>query len=216
MSAAVSRSNPHRLENLCGPVGAFLARALAGTLGLAAHVLPFAALVGAVRYLRGLRLRPRWIPAVAWSVSWIALAGLFQVIHAVFPSPLPARSGGLVGEVLVSGLTALLYLPGTALVLSIALCVALLVATGGSVRDAGARGARTLARLGRALSQRAVVGVARLRRRWERAVERREKARPVLGVAPAGGARRGRRPSEPEVVEHRVETPRPARQASNH
>jgi S-DNA-T family DNA segregation ATPase FtsK/SpoIIIE len=201
------------VQNLCGPVGALVSRALVGTLGLAAHVLPLAAIVGAVRYLRGLRLRPRWIPAAAWSVSWIALSGLLEVVHGVFPARLPADAGGLVGKGLVGGLSALFHLPGTALLLSIALCVALLVATGGSLRDAGGRIVSALARAGRVVSQRSVVFAVRLRRRWARTVQEREKARQIVAVERAPGPKRVR-PSEPEVVEHRVEAPRPARQES--
>ena len=57
-----------RVENWCGPAGALVAGVLAGSLGWAAHVLPVAAAVIAVRYLRGLPLRPRWIPVAGWTL----------------------------------------------------------------------------------------------------------------------------------------------------
>ena len=41
------------VENRCGPVGALIAAGLAGLLGWASHVLPLAASVVGVRYLRG-------------------------------------------------------------------------------------------------------------------------------------------------------------------
>ncbi|MEE8556426.1 MAG: DNA translocase FtsK 4TM domain-containing protein [Myxococcota bacterium] len=200
------------VQNLCGPVGATLARAGIGTLGLAAHVLPLGAVVGAVRYLRGLRMRPRWVPALAWTTSWVTLAGLFEVVRGVLPGWVPANAGGVVGEVLVGGLAALVYLPGTALLLTIAFCVALLVATGGSVRNAGFRGIRSGARLGRALTSRAVVLAVRLRRRWEKSAQEREKTRRIVDLERSPTAKVPS--SEPEVVEHRVEAPRPVRQAS--
>ena len=68
-----------RVENLCGPAGALVAAALAGALGLAAHVLPAACAVIALRYLRGSALRARWISALAWSVFWLALSASLEV-----------------------------------------------------------------------------------------------------------------------------------------
>src|SRR5258705_1017103 len=64
-----------RVENWCGPAGALVAGVLAGALGFAAHVLPLAGGVVAWRYLRGLPLRPRWIPLSGWALCLLALAG---------------------------------------------------------------------------------------------------------------------------------------------
>ncbi len=200
------------VQNLCGPVGALIARALAGLLGLAAHVLPLAGVVGAVRYLRGLPIRPRWVPGLAWAVSWVTLAGLLEVAHRVLASWVPTRAGGTVGLFLVHGFETLLYLPGTAFLLSIGLFVGLLLATGMSLRDGTLRVARGLARIGQGLSRRAVVLAARLRRRWQQ----RARAVTISREVPAeqSRARRKAEPVEPEVVNHRVEAPRPARQES--
>ena len=74
-----------RVENWCGPAGALIAGVLAGTLGFAAHVLPLALGVVAWRYLRGLPLRPRWIPLGGWALCLLALAGSFEALHRAFP-----------------------------------------------------------------------------------------------------------------------------------
>src|SRR6516165_7712690 len=74
-----------QVQNWCGPAGAFVAGVLAGTLGFAAHLLPLAAAVVAVRYLRGLPLRPRWIPLGGWALCVLALSGSFEVLHRAFP-----------------------------------------------------------------------------------------------------------------------------------
>jgi S-DNA-T family DNA segregation ATPase FtsK/SpoIIIE len=200
------------VQNLCGPVGALVARALAGLLGLAAHILPLACVVGAVRYLRGLPIRPRWVPTLAWGVSWAALAGLLEVAHRVLPSWVPIRAGGGVGLILVHAFETLLYLPGTAFLLSIGLFVGLLLATGMSLRDGVLRVARGLTRAGQAFSRRAVVMVARLRRRWQQRTRAVTISREVSTERIR--ARRKADAVEPEVVDHRVEAPRPARQES--
>jgi S-DNA-T family DNA segregation ATPase FtsK/SpoIIIE len=200
------------VQNLCGPVGASVAGALAGLLGLAAHILPLAGIVGAVRYLRGLPIRPRWVPTLAWGVSWAALAGLVEVAHRVVPSWVPTRAGGTVGFVLVQGFETLLYLPGTAFLLSIGLLLGLLLATGMSVRDGTSRVARVLSRVGQALSRRAVVLAVRLRRRWQQRKRSVTIARDVS--VEQIRVRRKAEAVEPEVVDHRVEAPRPARQES--
>jgi S-DNA-T family DNA segregation ATPase FtsK/SpoIIIE len=166
-----------------------------------------------VRYLRGLPLRSRWVPAVAWTVCWVALAGLLEVAHRGFPSTFGAASGGQVGRVIVRGLESGVYLPGTALLLAIAFAVGLLAATGMSLRDGVQRSVSSLQRLATVASRRGVVLWVRLRRRWER------RPRRVRVETPATPTERPRRSSksegrEPEVVEHRVEAPRPARQES--
>src|SRR5258706_2824916 len=78
-----------RVENWCGPAGALVAGVLAGALGFAAHVLPLAGGVVAWRYLRGLPLRPRWIPLSGWALCLLALAGA-----AVVPRPPPPATRG--------------------------------------------------------------------------------------------------------------------------
>jgi S-DNA-T family DNA segregation ATPase FtsK/SpoIIIE len=200
------------VHNRCGPIGALVAKALAGTFGLAGHILPLAGLVGAVRYLRGLPIRTRWVPALAWAVSWVALAGVLEVACRMAPSSIPARAGGLIGSAVVGALEALFYLPGTAFLLAIALCIGLLLATGLSLRDGALRITRGLRRLWRGLSRRAVVLAVRIQRRWQ------QRARPVAIAKDATVLRpvprRKGENGEPEVVNHRVEAPRPARQES--
>jgi S-DNA-T family DNA segregation ATPase FtsK/SpoIIIE len=200
------------VRNRCGPLGALLARALVVPLGWAAHVLPIAAIVGALRYLRGLPLRSRWVPALAWGAAWIALAGLLEVGRQALPGTFPSGAGGLLGRKLVGVLQVGLYLSGTALLLAISLAVALLTATGLSLRDAMLRASRAVRRVGRASSQWAVVRVARLRLRWAR-----KRRHPLVERAaregPEGPGPRSRR-REPEVVEHRVEPARAPRQES--
>ena len=213
------------VANLCGPVGAFVARLLAGGVGWAAHLLPLAGLVIAARYLRGVPLRPRWIPSLAWSVCWLSLAGVFEVLRLGWPGTIAEGAGGWVGAQVVGGLEQALYLPGSALVLLATGVLGFLIATGGSVRDGigwvqgGVRG------LGRGIAQFARVSLARSRIRWARS--RRARAAPRRGAAPTptpapragAGLRpppRGRRApatgAEPEVVEHRVSSAGPQRQ----
>jgi S-DNA-T family DNA segregation ATPase FtsK/SpoIIIE len=207
-----------RVHNVCGPLGAMVAAALAGTVGWAGYALPIAGGVIAVRYLRGRPLRPRWIPLCAWSAFVLALAGSFEVWRRAAPGWLADHAGGTLGRLTVDGLSSALYLPGTAVVLAIALCTSFLVASGLSVRDASATLRALGLRVGRIVGQSAVVAAVRTRRRLSRIVEqrrergaRREPEPPRAGVRPRV---RKRGASEPEVVEHRVEAPAPARQAS--
>ncbi len=220
-----------RVSNRCGPVGALLAGGLAGQLGQAAHVLPLAAAVIAVRYLRGLTIRPRWIPMVSWSVFVLGLAAAAETLRRAVPEVPAGVSGGALGAQIVDGLSAALYLPGTAVVLSMALTLSLLIATGGSLRDLldllrrGARG------VSRQLGQLARVGWARARMRLEDARESWGEwleERAALREAVAEGAledepprpmelprppRKRPRPGEgPEVVEHRQPSTPPQRQ----
>ena len=212
-----------RVSNWCGPVGALVAGGLAGTLGLAAHVLPFAAGVVAIRYLRGFPLRPRWIPLAGWSLSLLSLAAGFEVLHRAFPETIPVGAGGFLGAGVVGPLSRALYLAGSSFVLLITGALGLLAATGISLRDA-THEARQLARAAtRELGQLVRVNGARIRRRLAeraeaRAAERdepepeeaeaRKAPRPALRLTPPRKAKAG----EPEVVEHRVAAPAPLRQ----
>ena len=207
-----------RVANRCGPVGAFLAAGLAGSMGAAAHVLPLAAGVIAVRYLRGLPVRPRWIPLAAWSIFWVALAAVLEGSARLLPDQLSVGIGGTVGAIVVDSLEQAFYRAGTYVLLSIALLLSLLVATDVSLRDvlgAVRRGCRVA---GRSVGQLSVVTAVRLRRRLERVVI----SRPILGWRRSAGepsakehATRPRRvrSGEPEVVEHRVQVaPAPRQQ----
>ncbi len=202
------------VQNRCGPVGALVAAGLAGSLGWAAHVLPLAAGVVGLRYLRGLPIRPRWIPLVAWSVFWLTLAASFAALHRGVPSAVPADAGGELGRLVVVALENGLYLTGTILLLSIALAMSLLVATGISARDLFTATQRGLRRVGRRLGQFLVVSLARLRRRWDRLIA--PGPEPAASRLDSNRRLSPRRPSlrrdEPEVVEHRITIPRPARQ----
>ncbi len=220
-----------RVENWCGPAGALVAGVLAGTLGFAAHLLPLAGGVVAWRYLRGLPLRPRWIPLGGWALCLLALAGSFEALHRAFPDAVSAHAGGALGALVVVPLAGAFYLTGSWLVLVIAFALGLIAGTGMSLRDGvGAlrRGAREMAR---ALGQLARVSFARLQRSFEERASARQEAR-ELEAAPdaAADAARGevararvprvspppRRPkaTEPEVVEHRVVAQTPLRQES--
>jgi S-DNA-T family DNA segregation ATPase FtsK/SpoIIIE len=215
-------ANGVRVSNWCGPVGALVAGGLAGSLGWAAHVIPLAAAGVAIRYLRGLPLRPRWIPFAGWTLCLLSLAAGFEVLHQAFPDTISATAGGFLGRGVVGPLARAFYLAGSSLVLLIALALGLLAATGVSLRDA-TEGARQLLRdASRELGQFARVSVARLRmRRAERAEARvggeeaeeetdqpRRASRPAPRVTPP----RKTKATEPEVVEHRVVTPAPLRQ----
>jgi S-DNA-T family DNA segregation ATPase FtsK/SpoIIIE len=200
------------VRNACGPVGAFVAAALVRGVGVAAHALPLAAVVVAARYLRGLPIRPRWIPAVAWGAFWIALAASSEVAARALPGWLPPGPGGRVGASIVAFLSRALHTAGSALVLAIALATSLLVATELSLRDTALALRRWLRGIARAVSQTLVVAQVRWRRR--------RKAASALIADPAGGdapaprrapAPRGAR-GEPEVVDHRAPAPRAARQ----
>ena len=210
------------VENLCGPVGAFLAYGLAGSLGWASHGLPVAALVVALRYLRGLPVRPRWVPIAAWSVFWISVAASLDAMQRLLPTDLPDGLGGSFGAATVDALTSVVYLPGATLLLSITLLSSLLIATGGSARDTLLRAQRILRSFSRELAQRWRVGLARARLRLERyAEERAERAILAAGESgePESGLtarrvlpRRAVAAGEPEVVEHRVTRPTAPRQ----
>jgi S-DNA-T family DNA segregation ATPase FtsK/SpoIIIE len=214
-----------RVANWCGPVGALVAGALAGNLGFAAHVLPLAAVVVAIRYLRGLPLRPRWIPLAGWSLCLLSLAAGFEILHRALPDSVSASAGGVLGAAVVGPLSRAFYLAGTSFVLLIAAALGLLAATGVSLRDAS-QGARQLVRgATRELGQLLRVSWARLRMRLaeraelraaafdeeeeeEGSEEPRKTPRPAPRVTPPRKAKAG----EPEVVEHRVIAPAPLRQ----
>jgi len=206
-----------QVANRCGPVGALVAAGLAGALGWAAHVLPLAAAVVALRYLRGLPVRPRWIPVAAWSVFWLTLAASFAALHQALPSVFPAHAGGDLGHIVVAGLKDALYLTGTSLLLTITLTLSLLVATGISARDVAAKTRRLSGAIGRRLGQLLVVSWVRLLRRWERlmapaAEPGTHRVEPHRQAVPRRSVLRREQPAEPEVVEHYVTIPRPARQ----
>ncbi|MBW2281224.1 MAG: DNA translocase FtsK 4TM domain-containing protein, partial [Deltaproteobacteria bacterium] len=172
------------VENLCGPAGAALAGVLAGGLGQAAHMLPLAAVWIALRYLRGLPIRARWIPLTAWTGFAFALAGSLDAFERSFPGSLPAAAGGALGSRLVDGLASAFYLPGTHLLLGVGLVLTLLAATGLSIRDAVTLLRRGTRRVLRTVGQVAVVSFVRTRRRIERGLEaRREARREVDAVA---------------------------------
>ena len=207
------------VQNRCGPVGALIAVGLAGSLGWAAHLLPVAASVVGVRYLRGLPIRPRWIPLLAWSVLWITLSASFEAVHRAAPSLVPPDAGGSFGRVVVVGLEHSVYLSGTTLLLSISLVLSLLVATGVSARDVFRALRRGLGGAASRLAQLALVGWARLAWRWERfsvsgSEPREASAEPNRRAGPRRSPLRRARPEEPEVVEHRVPIPHPSRQES--
>ncbi|MEX2208792.1 MAG: DNA translocase FtsK 4TM domain-containing protein [Myxococcota bacterium] len=213
-----------RVANWCGPVGALVAGALAGSLGFAAHVLPLAAVVVAIRYLRGLPLRPRWIPLAGWSLCLLSLSAGFEILHRALPDSVSASAGGVLGAAVVGPLSRAFYLAGTSFVLLIGAALGLLAATGVSLRDAS-QGARQLVRgATRELGQVARVSWARLRMRLAQRAELRAAAfdeeeeagsaeprklpRPAPRVTPPRKTKAG----EPEVVEHRVTAPAPLRQ----
>ncbi len=202
------------VANRCGPAGALVAALLAGSLGLAAHLLPVACAVVALRYLRGSALRARWIPALAWTVCWIALAASAEVAARALPGLLPGRAGGAVGVVIVDGLAALFYLAGTSVLVGITALLSLLVATGISLRQAGAAGQRAVRATLASLGQLVVVSAVRLRRRRERAALARSLAVEATRESPEPRRVLPRRSpaGEPEVVEHRAGAQRPLRQ----
>jgi len=215
-----------RVANWCGPVGALVAGVLAGSLGFAAHVLPIAGGVVAVRYLRGLPLRPRWIPLAGWTLCLLSLAAGFEILHRSFPDTFAAGAGGVVGAGVVGPLSRAFYLAGSSFVLSITAALGLLAATGVSLRDAS-QGVRGLLRSGtRELGQLVRVSIARLRMRLAERAEHRALAQEEEGEAAEDEPRRAPRPvprvsqprkaraGEPEVVEHRVAAPTPLRQES--
>ncbi len=212
------------VENLSGPIGALVAYGLAGTLGWAAHVLPLAGLVIALRYLRGLPVRPRWVPLAAWSVFWVSMAATLDLLHRALPARFPEGVGGSLGSVTVEALALAVYLPGASVLLSIMLLASLLVATGGSARDALLRAQGLLRAVWREIAQRVRVGWARARRRLGRWAEARAERARAAGESDEVAAeqlaprrvlpRKLARAAEPEVVEHRVSLPVTPRQAS--
>jgi S-DNA-T family DNA segregation ATPase FtsK/SpoIIIE len=223
-----------RVENWCGPAGALVAGVLAGTLGWAAHVLPLAGGVVAWRYLRGLPIRPRWIPLSGWALCLLALAGSFETLHRAFPDAVSAHAGGALGAVVVVPLAGAFYLTGSSFVLAIALALGLIAGTGMSLRDGVGALRRGVRGVARELGQLARVSFARLQRSFEERAAARVEARELeaggeaenAGAADAeqGDSARARVPrvspprrpksAEPEVVEHRVVAQTPLRQES--
>lgn len=205
------------VRNRCGPVGALVARALAGSLGYAANILPAACVIAGARYLAGLPVRPRWVPTLAWGVFAVALAASFEVTAQVWPDALPADSGGSLGRAVVGVLVGGLYLAGSALAVAVLVLLSLLVATGVSVRDAGA----VSQRVGRSVSRRAasftVVNAVRLKRRLQQVKITRPEIPDAVSEAPLRERLPKLRPkpttAEPEVVEHKVKAePAPRQQ----
>jgi S-DNA-T family DNA segregation ATPase FtsK/SpoIIIE len=216
------------VANRAGPVGALVAGLLAGQLGWAAHALPFAGAIAAIRYLRGQPLRPRWVPIAAWVSCWLSFAAALVTLGRLWPDLGLAAAGGAIGSGLVDLSSKALYLPGTLLAASIGFVLSLLIATGGSIRD-GLVSLRPLLRgSGRFAGQLVRVTLARAQRRWEIWRERIEAQRsadeepesrdedvgeqqetPRLIDVPR---KRLKAPAEPEVVEHRVPLVRPQRQ----
>jgi DNA segregation ATPase FtsK/SpoIIIE, S-DNA-T family len=219
-----------RVENWCGPAGALVAGVLAGSLGWAAHVLPVAAAVIAWRYLRGLPLRPRWIPIAGWSLCLLSLAGGAEVLRRAFPEAVSPHAGGALGALVVAPLSHAFYLAGSSLVLLIALALGLMAGTGVSLRDSAGAARRGSRNLSRELGQALRVGTVRFRRwlaarsdaRAEAAEVRRAEAAEASAAtdehaeAPRATPRvsppRKPKSTEPEVVEHRVVAAAPLRQ----
>ncbi|HXZ85894.1 MAG TPA: DNA translocase FtsK 4TM domain-containing protein, partial [Myxococcota bacterium] len=211
------------VANRAGPVGALIAGLLAGQFGWAAHALPFAGAIAALRYLRGMPVRPRWIPLVAWTSCWLSLAALLAA-GAKISGLWSASAGGRLGAGLVGALSSALHLAGATLLLCSVLVLSLLVATGTSLRDVLAWLRPPLRSLGRGGRQLVRVSLARALRRREQWLERREARREEQGEsvvpedapaerrAPEAPRKRARPAVEPEVVEHRVPLLRPQRQ----
>jgi len=222
-----------RVENACGPGGALAAGLLTRALGQAAHLVPVLALWLAARYLRGLPMRPRWLPLLAWPAFAVLLAANLDVTQRLFPTALPADAGGRAGEAVVDALTRAFYPTGTVLVLGAGLALSFVVATGISLRAVLGGVRHGLVRVGRALRSLAVVSSVRLRRRLHALLEyrqrraaaraeqptpaktkpqRSERARPVAArqdddePEDASAEDAGGRgvPGEPEVVEYPV------------
>ncbi|MCP4004017.1 MAG: DNA translocase FtsK [bacterium] len=212
------------VENRCGPVGALIAFGLAGTLGYASHMLPIASVVVALRYLRGLPLRPRWIPLLAWGVFAISLAASFEILRHAFPEIVSVSAGGAIGVELVALLSKAVYLAGTSLVLGITSLLSLLVATGISLRDSWLTLRRGFRAVGRQIGQLVRVTRARVARRLESYREAREEALAQKHIeTPSTMPKVENRPlphsktpvqtaGVPEVVEHKIVVHRPAKQ----
>ncbi len=204
------------VANRCGPAGALVSAGLAGALGLAAQVLPAACVVIALRYLRGFPLRARWIPFAAWSLFWVALAASFEVVARGFPELLPDRAGGLVGSGIVTALSGAFYLAGTSVIVMITALLALLLATGVSLRAVGSVMRRAARALVWQAGQLAVVTAVRLRRRIRRIAIARSVARETTQepspLTPRRVLPRRGIAGEPEVVEHRPSAERAPRQ----
>ena len=202
------------VRNRCGPVGALVAGGLAGSVGLAAHVLPVAFAVIALRYLRALPVRPRWIPFVAWTLFWLTLSAGLEVVDRTLPGRLPPAPGGLVGSWIVTGLDGALYLAGSSLLIAVTALLSLLVATGVSVRDAAAVVRRMARSIARRTGQFAVVAAVRLRRRLARVAIARPRGKPQQVAATRRVLPRREAGGEPEVVEHpSIARPAPRQQA---
>jgi S-DNA-T family DNA segregation ATPase FtsK/SpoIIIE len=159
----------------------------------------------------------------------LSLAAGVETLHRAWPTLLGAGNGGRLGALAVEGLSSAFYLAGTAVLLSVALVLSLLTATGGSLRDALDLLRRGLRVVSRKTGQVLRVSWARLQMRAARAHEAWQEYR--LEREAAAGADEGpfdasepARPLElprkrkprpgdaPEVVEHRVPAPAPLRQ----
>ncbi|HET8880654.1 MAG TPA: DNA translocase FtsK 4TM domain-containing protein [Solimonas sp.] len=108
------------VQNLAGPIGAWIADVLLSLCGYVAFLLPWAVLLIGVRIFSeiapGARM-PRGIRVAAWMVLLVSLAALSAQHIGAAPTWAPQGSGGIAGQAVAGGLMAVLGAFGSSLLL---------------------------------------------------------------------------------------------------
>ncbi|WP_051361783.1 DNA translocase FtsK [Solimonas soli] len=106
-----SSGNGEPIHNLAGPIGAWIADVLLSLCGYVAFLLPWAVLLIGIRIFAeaapGARM-PRGVRVAAWAVLLVSLAALAAQHIGASPSWAPQGSGGIAGQAVGRGLTAVL------------------------------------------------------------------------------------------------------------
>ncbi|HEY9547174.1 MAG TPA: DNA translocase FtsK 4TM domain-containing protein, partial [Solimonas sp.] len=99
------------VQNLAGPIGAWIADVLLSLCGYVAFLLPWAVLLIGIRIFSeaapGARM-PRGVRVAAWMVLLITLSALSAQHIGAAPTWAPQGSGGIAGQALANGLTTVL------------------------------------------------------------------------------------------------------------
>ncbi|NGY06793.1 DNA translocase FtsK [Solimonas terrae] len=108
------------VQNLAGPIGAWIADVLLSLCGYVAFLLPWAVLLIGIRIFSeaapGARM-PRGVRVAAWVVLLISLAALSAQHIGAAPTWAPQGSGGIAGQALAGGLLSVLGAFGSSLLL---------------------------------------------------------------------------------------------------
>ena len=120
-----------RAENLCGPIGSYLAVNLREILGLGAFGVPLVLLVVALKLFLRREAKDVLPSLLAYFVILISISSLSSVIEKTIPTwSLGIKTGGVVGEFTASKLIEFLSPVGAYVALVMVLILFLIIATG--------------------------------------------------------------------------------------